>query len=91
MLTSSRKFFGQPNGTKAPAKQSKLSFSTKATGKSEGLSLSSTKENDDSEIKEDESEVELNPRLPKVEETEVPENKEREKSNVLYSAIYGSY
>ncbi|KAH8589333.1 hypothetical protein B0O99DRAFT_336770 [Bisporella sp. PMI_857] len=64
------KFFGQPNGAKAPAKQSKLSFSTKATIKADPPGSSSTKENYDGEM-EDGSETEV---VLKPEDTEVKAN-----------------
>jgi DNA ligase 1 len=43
-LTS--KFFGNPNGTNPPAKQSKLSFSSKSTSNG-SLRSSASKENED--------------------------------------------
>jgi DNA ligase 1 len=64
MLLNS-KFFGQPNGTKAPAKQSKLSFSTKPSAKNEPPSSSSTKEDEDVEMDDEDSEAEVKPTVEK--------------------------
>jgi DNA ligase-1 len=78
-MSSNSKFFGQPNGTKAPAKQSKLAFSSKSSPKAEIPSSGSAKENEDVDMEEDGSDVEVNPKVengnaekikPKVEETE---------------------
>jgi DNA ligase-1 len=53
------KFFGQPNGTKPPAKQSTLSFSTKSSVKKDTPSSDSAKENDDVEMKEESTSTEI--------------------------------
>jgi len=58
------KFFGKPNGTNAPAKQSKLSFSTKPS--SATPSSSAAKENEDAEMKDEDSDTEVKP-IPKKE------------------------
>lgn len=49
--TPNSKFFGKPNGSTAPAKQSKLSFSSKST--SNGVpSSSAAKENEDVDMED---------------------------------------
>ena len=55
------KFFGQPNGTKTPAKQSKLAFSSKSTTAKDPPSSISSKENEDLEMKSAQSETDLKP------------------------------
>lgn len=67
-----RKFFGQPNGTKPPAKQSKLAFSSKSSAKKEPAGSSSSKEND-VEMKDVESDTEVKPKV-KKEEIDIEEN-----------------
>lgn len=59
------KFFGQPNGTKAPPKQSKLSFSTKASSKNDPSSSNSAKENEDIDMAGEESDIEAKPVIEK--------------------------
>jgi DNA ligase 1 len=60
------KFFGNPNGSKAPPKQSKLSFSSKSTSNG-APSSSASKENEDVDMEENgKAEV-----APKVEDAEV--------------------
>jgi DNA ligase-1 len=64
------KFFGRPNGTMPPAKQAKLAFSSKATPKEP--SPSSSKENEDVDMKDAESEVaEDKPTIEKKEEEDI--------------------
>lgn len=53
------KFFGKPNGTNGPAKQSKLSFSTKPS--SPTPSSGAAKENEDTEMKDEDSDTEVKP------------------------------
>ena len=51
-----RKFFGQANGAKgkpAPAQQTKLSFSTKASGKKDGETAAEVKEEVEEVVKEE--------------------------------------
>jgi DNA ligase-1 len=60
------KFFGKPNGSKAPPKQSKLSFSSKSTSNG-APSSSASKENEDVDMEEN-VKVEL---APKIEEAGV--------------------
>jgi DNA ligase-1 len=62
-----RKFFGQPNGTKPPAKQSKLAFSSKSSTNKEPSSSNSTKENEDVEMKDDGLDTEVKPKGEKEE------------------------
>ena len=69
-----RKFFGQPNGTKAPAKQSKLSFSSKSVAKNEAPNPSSAKENENVEMKEEESDTEVKPKIETKVDVERKEN-----------------
>ncbi|KAK0099528.1 hypothetical protein ONS96_008363 [Cadophora gregata f. sp. sojae] len=66
------KFFGKPNGTNAPAKQSKLAFSTKPS--SVTPSSSATMENEDTEMKDEESDTEVKPRTKKEEPIDSKEN-----------------
>ena len=73
------KFFGQPNGTKPPAKQSRLAFSSKATAKDDPPSSGSSKENEDVEMKDDESEMEMKPKVEKEECVDTKEDAKREK------------
>jgi hypothetical protein len=61
------KFFGQPNGTKPPAKQSKLAFSSKTAAKKDPPSSGSSKENENIEMKDEESETETKPKAKKEE------------------------
>ena len=65
LAVSHSKFFGQPNGTKAAPKQSKLSFSTKASSKNDPPSSSSAKENEDLDMAEEESDIEVKPAVEK--------------------------
>ncbi|CZT51677.1 related to DNA ligase (ATP) [Rhynchosporium secalis] len=58
--TTLGKFFGKPNGTSAPAKQSKLAFSSKA---STTPNTSAAKENEDSEMKDEESDTEVKSKI----------------------------
>jgi hypothetical protein len=69
-----RKFFGQPNGTKPPAKQSKLAFSSKSMTKKDPPSSVSSKENDDVEMKDEQSEPELKPKVEKKEDVDTEED-----------------
>jgi DNA ligase-1 len=63
----SSKFFSKPNGTKAPSKQSKLSFSSKASTSNGTPSSSSTKENEDDavDMKDDGLDAEVTPEVKK--------------------------
>ena len=76
MLTSifpKSKFFGKPNGTNAPPKQSKLSFATKST--SNGTpSSSATKENENVNIEDGASDTEVKPKAEKEEAVDTKEN-----------------
>jgi DNA ligase-1 len=75
-VSSNSKFFGQPNGTKPPAKQSKLSFSSKPPAKKDPPSSSSSNENEDVEMKDGDSETEV---MPKVEnKQDISTNEEAE-------------
>ncbi|CZT07532.1 related to DNA ligase (ATP) [Rhynchosporium graminicola] len=58
--TTLGKFFGKPNGTSAPAKQSKLAFSSKA---STTPNTSAAKEIEDSEMKDEESDTEVKSKI----------------------------
>lgn len=63
------KFFGQPNGTKPPAKQSKLSFSSKPSV-THPPSSASSKENEDVDMKDEDPEVEVKPKVEKKEDVD---------------------
>ncbi|KAH6712556.1 hypothetical protein BKA61DRAFT_86761 [Leptodontidium sp. MPI-SDFR-AT-0119] len=65
------KFFGKPNGTNAPAKQTKLSFSSKA---SVTPTSSVVTENEDTEMKDEESDTEVKPKVKKEEAVDSKEN-----------------
>lgn len=69
-----RKFFGKPNGTQAPAKQSKLSFSSKAVSTTPSSSSSTAKENGDTKMKDEESGTEVKPKIKKEEAVDAKEN-----------------
>jgi DNA ligase-1 len=73
------KFFGQPNGTKPPAKQSKLSFSSKSAAKQDLRSSNSSKENEDVEMKNEESETEVKPKVEMTEDADAKGNVKPEK------------
>jgi DNA ligase-1 len=62
------KFFGKPNGTNAPPKQSKLSFATKSANNGTPSS-SSAKENED-----ENSDTEVKPEVKKEEAVDAKEN-----------------
>ena len=80
------KFFGKPNGTNAPAKQSKLSFSTKPS--SATPSSSAAKENEDAEMKDEDSDTEVKP-IPKKEtkKEEAVDSKENVKPAIGIKAL----
>lgn len=72
---SGRKFFGRPSSTKAPTKQSKLSFSSKPSAKDEPPSSSSTKQNEDIEMHDEGgSDTEIKPKAEKEEDVDMKEN-----------------
>ncbi|KAI9047918.1 hypothetical protein LZ554_007720 [Drepanopeziza brunnea f. sp. 'monogermtubi'] len=72
------KFFGNPNGTKAPSKQSKLTFGSKATSTTPSSSL--VKENEDTDMKDEDEELEAKPKVKKeVKKKEVADIKENVK------------
>ena len=81
-LTLNSKFFGKPNGTKVPAKQSTLSFSTKSNTKIDAPASSSAKENGDTEMKDENSDREGKPKSEKVEEVEEDTTKEKVKNGL---------
>jgi DNA ligase-1 len=61
------KFFGQPNGTKPPAKQSKLSFSTKPSTKNEPSSSNPAQKEEDEDVEmSGDSETEVKPAVEKA-------------------------
>jgi DNA ligase-1 len=64
------KFFGKPNGTNPPAKQSKLSFSTKPGSEDKAPSSSSSKENEDAEMKDEDLGENVKPIVTKVEKAD---------------------
>lgn len=73
-----RKFFGQPKG--APAKQSKLSFSSQSnSAKASTKSTSPSEENEDVEMKDEESDVNNKNLSPKEEETDSKPEVKKEK------------
>ena len=63
--------FGKPNGTNAPAKQTKLSFSSKASATP---TSSAATENEDTEMKDEESDTEVKPKVKKEEAVDSKEN-----------------
>jgi DNA ligase-1 len=76
LLTSifyNSKFFGKPNGTNAPPKQSKLSFATKSTNNGTPSS-SSAKENENVDMEDENSDVEVKPKVKKEEAVDTKEN-----------------
>jgi DNA ligase-1 len=76
LLTSifyNSKFFGKPNGTNAPPKQSKLSFATKSTNNGTPSS-SSAKENEDADMEDENSDAEVKPKVKKEEAVDTKEN-----------------
>ena len=76
LLTSifyNSKFFGKPNGTNAPPKQSKLSFATKSTNNGTPSS-SSAKENEDVDMEDENSDTEVKPKAKKEEAVDTKEN-----------------
>jgi DNA ligase-1 len=76
LLTSifyNSKFFGKPNGTNAPPKQSKLSFATKSTDNGTPSS-SSAKENEHVDMKDEDSDTEVKPKVKKEEVVDTKEN-----------------
>ena len=77
--SSDRKFFGKPNGTNPPAKQSKLSFSTKSAAEKDPPSSGSSKENEDVEMKDEESEADVKPKVERKDEVDTKENVKTEK------------
>jgi len=86
-----RKFFGQPNGTKAPAKQAKLSFSSKSAAKNETPSSSTAKENEDIEMKEEELDAEVKPRAELKEYNDSKENAQPGKGTSVPSICESKY
>jgi len=76
------KFFGKPNSTNPPAKQSKLSFSTKPSPKDKIPSSNSTKENTDAEMKDQDSNEDVKPVVKKMEGVEIKEDVKSEKGNL---------
>ncbi len=72
-----RKFFGAPNGTKVPPKQSKLAFSTKAA---------KSKQNEDVSMEDGNPEVEVKSKAEKEESADAKENVEPEKSEGVLAA-----
>jgi len=67
-----RKFFGNPNGTKAPAKQSKLSFSSKSANAA--APKAEVEDSKDAEMNDDDSDKEVKPKFKKEEAVESKEN-----------------
>jgi DNA ligase-1 len=68
-----RKFFGNPNGTKAPAKQSKLSFSSKS-GNAAAPKAEVEEDAKDAEMKDDDSDKEVKSKVKKEEAVDSKEN-----------------
>ena len=67
------KFFSQPNGSRAPAQQSKLASSSKSIG-TDPPSSSSSKENEDADIKDEPSEIEVISKVEKEGEVDINED-----------------
>lgn len=62
LFLSSRKFFGNPNGTKAPAAQSKLSFLSKRENAAPMADADAAEESEDVVMKENELDTEAEPK-----------------------------
>jgi len=83
-LTLYRNFFGKPNGTKPPPKQSTLSFSTKSSSKNETASPSSAKENEDNQQKDGDSDIDMEPKLERGEQGEIDAPKQELKNSLSF-------
>ena len=90
-LTLYSKFFGKPNGTKPPVKQSTLSFATKSNSKNDTPSSSSAKETEDAEMKDEDSDNEVKPMVEKVEKIKDETLKDAKKSIYIRSSQQYNY
>jgi DNA ligase-1 len=85
------KFFGQPNGSKpAPAKQSKLAFSSKSNPNKQTTSSALPDENDDVDMKDEDSDAEVKPVVEKGEDVDKKENVKPEKGRSSQNNCCGS-
>lgn len=85
------KFFGQPNGAKpAPAKQSKLAFSSKSNPNKQPASSAPLDENDDVNMKDEDSDPEVKLAVRKNEEVGKKEKVKPEKGSSSQKNCCGS-
>jgi len=81
-LTLYSKFFGKPNGKKVPAKQSTLSFSVKSNTKNDAPTSSAVEDNEDSKVKDEDSDIGEKPVVEKVEKVEKEMFEEKSKNGL---------
>ncbi|PQE06872.1 hypothetical protein CJF31_00010982 [Rutstroemia sp. NJR-2017a BVV2] len=82
------KFFGQPNGAKpAPAKQSKLAFSSKSNPNKQTPSSALPDENEDVDMKDEDSDAEVKPVVKNGDEVAKKENVKPDKDRMIAAAV----